>query len=80
MTKKAMRGPVSLFRGKVRAPVTLTLTPKHHRQLDAAVQRLGVTRADVIALLVEKHADDLTPDDVREQLEGDAPGSADGSR
>lgn len=50
-------GPVSLFRGKVRKPVTLTLTKDHHRKVRMGTRRLGLTRADFIALLIEKYAD-----------------------
>lgn len=53
-------GPVSLFRGKVRAPVSLTLTREHHDKVNAAVERLKLTRADVIALLIDKYADTVT--------------------
>ena len=55
-----MPGPRSLFRGKVRAPVTLTLTREHHDKINVAVNRLGLTRSDVIALLIEKYADTIT--------------------
>jgi hypothetical protein len=57
---KTLPGPVSMFRGKVRKPVSLTLTPAHHAKVDAAVRRLGVTRADLIGLLVERYADTVT--------------------
>jgi len=50
-------GPVSLFRRKVRKPVTLTLTPEHHVKVNAAMRRLKISRADVIAVLIEQHAD-----------------------
>ena len=56
----ARPGPVSLFRNKVRAPVTLTLTREHHSKVNAAMQRLKLTRADVLALLIEKYADTVT--------------------
>jgi hypothetical protein len=55
------RGPRSLFRDKVRdAPVTVTLTREHHDKVNAAMKRLTLTRADVLALLVEKYADTVT--------------------
>jgi hypothetical protein len=60
MTKKVravLPGQVSLFRGKVRAPVTLTLTPDHHTKVNKNMRRLGLTRADLIGLLIERHAD-----------------------
>jgi hypothetical protein len=50
-------GPVSLFRGKVRKPVTLTLIAEHHIKVNRAMRRLRLSRADVIGLLIEKHAD-----------------------
>jgi len=50
-------GQVSLFRGKVRAPVSITLTPEHHAKVNRNMRRLGVTRADLIGLLIEKYAD-----------------------
>jgi hypothetical protein len=57
-TKKPKRsGPKSLFRGKVRAPVSLTLTPKHHAIVTKNMDRLGLTPADLIGLLIEKYAD-----------------------
>lgn len=56
-------GPLSLFRYKVREPVSLTLTKAHHEKVKNAMARLGLTRADVIGLLIERFADgvDLTP-------------------
>ncbi len=54
---KRRPGPRSLFRGKVRKPVSVTLTPEHHRKVTKAMRRLGLTRADLIALLIDKHAD-----------------------
>ena len=53
-----------MFRRKVRAPVSITLTHEHHRQVKAAATRLGLTRADVIGLLIYVYADALTLDDV----------------
>lgn len=39
VTKKTNRpGPVSLFRGKERKPVTLTLTPEHHQKVKRLYQ------------------------------------------
>jgi len=55
----ALPGPVSLFRGKVRKPVSLTLTPEHHVKVNRAMERLKLSRADVIALLIDKHADNI---------------------
>jgi hypothetical protein len=56
-SRSRLPGKASLFRHKVRAPVSITLTAKHHRQVKAAMRRLGLTRADLIGLLIEKHAD-----------------------
>lgn len=56
-TKPVLPGQVSLFRGKVRAPVSITLTPEHHLKVRRAMRRLGLTRADLIGLLIEKYAD-----------------------
>jgi hypothetical protein len=50
-------GRVSLFRRKLRKPVTLTLTPTHHEMVNRNMQRLGLTRADLIALLIDRHSD-----------------------
>ena len=52
-------GPVSLFRGKVRAPVSVTLTERHHEKVNRAMKRLGLSRSDVVGLLIEQHADGL---------------------
>jgi hypothetical protein len=53
-------GPVSLFRRKIRKPVTVTLTPGHHVKVNRAMKRLSVSRADVFGLLIDKYADELT--------------------
>lgn len=59
--KKTRRpGPVSLFPGKIRKPVSLTLTPAHHRKVSNGTKRLEITRADLIGLLIEKYADTVT--------------------
>jgi hypothetical protein len=60
MAKKeraALPGQVSLFRGKIRAPVSITLTQDHHNKVDRGARRLGLTRSDFIGLLIEKNAD-----------------------
>jgi hypothetical protein len=62
---KRLSGPASLFRGKVRMPISLTLQPEHHAILRRATARLGLTRADTIALLIHMYAASLTVDDVR---------------
>jgi hypothetical protein len=53
----ALRGRVSLFRYKVRKPVSLTLTEEHHEKVNRNMRRLGLSRADLIALLIDRHAD-----------------------
>ena len=59
--ERKMPGAASLFRGKVRnSPVTVTLTPDHHTKVKRNMRRLGLTRADLIALLIDKHADTVT--------------------
>lgn len=60
-----LSGPPSLFRGKVRMPISLTLQPEHHAILRRAMARLGLTRADTIGLLIHLYAESLNLDDVR---------------
>jgi hypothetical protein len=62
------RGRTALFRGKIRKPVCLTLTAAHHAKLREASARLGLTRADVVALLVEKFADTVDTEDLHRAL------------
>lgn len=71
MTEKAKKrpGPVSLFPGKRRAPVSLTLTPEHHKKIEKNTQRLGITRADFIGLLIEKYADTVTAPSKQQRYE-----------
>ncbi len=60
MTKKvpgAIEGRPALFRNKVRKPVSITLTREHHEKVDKACRRTGLTRADLIGLLIERYAD-----------------------
>jgi hypothetical protein len=63
MTKRVTRrhrppGLRSMFRGKVRAPVSVTFTRRHHQKIRRNMRRLGITsRADFLALLIEKYAD-----------------------
>lgn len=45
-----------MFRGKVRTPVSITLTPAHHRWVSRATKRLTISRSDLIGLLIDKHA------------------------
>jgi len=62
-TKKKRPGPKSLFHGKLRKkPVTLTLTPEHHRKIEKRMRELDITRADLIGLLIDKYADKVTKD------------------
>ena len=51
---------MSLFRGKIRAPVSITLTRAHHAKVRKAMRRLGLTRADLLGLLIERYADVVT--------------------
>ena len=62
MTTKLRKlpGPKALFRGKVRAPVSLTLTPEHHRKVKERSEKLKITRADLIGQLIERYADVVT--------------------
>ena len=53
-------GRKSLFRNKIRNPVSITLTSFHHAKIERAKIRLGLTRADLIGLLIEKYADTVT--------------------
>ncbi len=57
-------GQPSLFRHKRRETVTLTLTDGHHEKVERAVLRLGLTRADLIGLLIDLFADTLMQGDV----------------
>jgi hypothetical protein len=55
-----MTGQRSQFRGKVRAPVSITLTEQHHSKVNRNRNRLGLSRSDFIALLVERYADHVS--------------------
>ena len=63
MTKKKTTplektGPKSLFRGKLRhLVVTATFTEEHHRILRRTCRRLGLSRSDVLGLLIENYGD-----------------------
>ena len=57
MAKRALTGPDALFRKKVRQPVSITLTKRHHAKLRAAMERLQLSRSDVVGLLIDLHAD-----------------------
>jgi antitoxin component of RelBE/YafQ-DinJ toxin-antitoxin module len=43
----------------VRQPVSITLTRRHHQKLKAAQERLGLSRSDVLGLLVDLYADSV---------------------
>lgn len=57
MPKRALSGPAALFRKKERTPISVTLTREHHAKLRDAMERLDVSRNDVIALLIDQFAD-----------------------
>lgn len=59
MTKKKIAGGrPSLFPGKRRGrTISITMTDAHYRRLEQAMQRLNLTRADLLALLVDRYAD-----------------------
>jgi hypothetical protein len=59
MPKRALSGPDALFRRKIRQPVSITLTKGHHVKLRAAMERLDLSRSDVIGLLIDLYADAL---------------------
>ena len=58
-----MTGLRSQFRGKVRAPVSITLTENHHSKVNRNMKRLGLSRSDFLALLVERYADPVSLED-----------------
>lgn len=55
--EEKISGPQALFRGKVRAPVSITLTPAHHAKVKKNMRRVGLSRSDFIGLLIEKYGD-----------------------
>jgi hypothetical protein len=59
-TQGTRTGPKSLFRGKGRVPISVKLTDEHLEACARNVARLGLTRSDLIALLIERHADTVT--------------------
>ncbi len=59
MPKRLLPGPKSLFRGKVRMPLSITLTRPHRAKLKAAMRRLDLSRSDVIGLALDLYADAL---------------------
>lgn len=57
-TRAAGGGRRSLFPGKVRGrTISLTIRDEELAKLDAAVERLQLTRADVLSLLIAVYAD-----------------------
>jgi hypothetical protein len=55
--KNLQPGPDALYRNKDRAnPITLHLTKDNRSKLDAAHERTGLSRPDILNLLVDKHA------------------------
>jgi hypothetical protein len=70
MAKQPMTGRVSLFRGKRREPLSITMTARHWRLLDEAASRLVLSRADLVALLIHKYARTVTiPSRLRDEEE-----------
>lgn len=58
MSDAKRSGPATLYPGKVRdAPITFTAQEDQHTKLTRATKRLGITRADVLCLLIDQHAD-----------------------
>jgi len=55
------RGRPALFSDrfgvKLRQPISVVLSQRHHTMVRRAMKRLGLTRSDLFALLVENHAD-----------------------
>lgn len=50
-----------MFPGKIReAPITFTAQRAQHMKLKATMRRLGITKADVMCLLIDKYADTVT--------------------
>jgi len=55
------RGRITLYPGKIRTDVvSITLTADLHKKVNKAMRRLGLTRADVIALLIDKFSESVT--------------------
>ena len=66
MTTRARRprfGPRTLYPDKVRVPVSIEMTAAIHAQVAAACARLGISRPDLVGLLIDRYAGDveLTP-------------------
>jgi hypothetical protein len=49
------KGPHAVFRGKVRAPVSILLTPQGHELLAATVRQSGMSRSDVVEYLLRRY-------------------------
>jgi hypothetical protein len=57
-SQKVTGGRPSLFPGKRRGrTISITVTDKHLAKLDTAMERLQVSRSDLLALLVDRYAD-----------------------
>ena len=54
---RPISGPVALFRNKVRMPVSITLTERHHRIVRDGMKRTGLSRSDFIGLLIEEYGE-----------------------
>lgn len=59
-TTRNLSGPLALFRHKVRMPVSLTLTARHHRIVNEGMKRTGLSRADFLGLLIEEYGEHVT--------------------
>jgi hypothetical protein len=69
---RSLSGPLALFRHRVRVPVSIALTARHHRIVNEGSKRTGLSRADFIGLLIEEHGEqveiphDLAPPDTND--------------
>ncbi len=59
ITERKRTGPKSLFRGKVRAPVSSLLTPDQLALLAAIKTKTGYSNGSVFGLLLEQHGKKL---------------------
>lgn len=57
--RRIYRGPPTLFPGKIRKPRSFTMTPEATRLLVDTEDRLGLSRSDVLGLLITRYAADL---------------------
>jgi len=58
---KQMSGPKSLFRGKIRQPISVLLTRDGHRRLAEHTKRTSLSRADLMEALLTEYGH-LVPD------------------